>query len=87
MNRQIDFKSLIIGVLVTVCITLAMGASVYQPGPAPESRFKIVARDNHVYVLDSTNGRVWEKFAPNTAGRTSQNFLADKTSSAATDKD
>ena len=87
MNRQVDFKSFIIGVLVMVCITLAMGATRNIVSPSTDSRFQIVARDNHVYVLDSNNGRVWERYAPSTSGRTSQNFHAEKISPDATDRD
>lgn len=86
MNKIVDFKSFVIGVLVTFCITLVMGAAGFT-NISSEGRFQIVARDNHVYVLDSSNGRVWEGFAPSTAGRTSQNFHAEKISPDSTDKD
>ncbi len=85
MNK-IDFKSFIIGVLVTFCITLVMGAADFT-SISSEGRFKIVSRDNHVYVLDSSNGRVWERYSPSTSGRTSQNFHAEKISPDSTDRD
>ncbi len=86
MSKQVDLKSFIIGVLVTFCITLVMG-SAGLPINSSDGRFEIIARDNHVYVLDSTNGRVWESFSPSASGRTSQNFHAEKLSPDATDKD
>ena len=86
MNKKVDFKSLIIGALVTFCIVLVMGAEGFT-SISSEGRFQIVARDNHVYVLDSRNGRVWERYSPSTSGRTSQNFHAEKISPDSTDRD
>ncbi|MBN2589557.1 MAG: hypothetical protein JXA96_06830 [Sedimentisphaerales bacterium] len=71
---------------VTVCITLAMGALWFTSALSGE-RFQIVARDNHVYVFDRSNGRVWERYSPSTSGMTSQNSHAGKISSDSTDKD
>ncbi len=84
MNRQIDFKSLIIGILVTVCIVLAMGAGFSS---ASSGRFQLSLRDNHAYIIDTANGRVWERYAPANQGRTSKNFHAEKISPEATDQD
>ena len=84
MSKQIDFKSLVIGILITVCITLAMGASNY-PGTSSAGRFQIALRDNHAYVLDTVNGRVWERYLPSSQGRTSNSFHAEKLSDDATD--
>ena len=86
MNRQVDLKSFIIGVLVTICITMFMGASGYNRASSG-GRFQIIARDNHAYIIDSDNGRVWERYAPSTTGRTSKNFHAEKISPDATDTD
>jgi hypothetical protein len=86
MNRQIDFKSFIIGILVTVCIVMAMGASRFS-GSGSDGRFQLNVRDNHAYIIDTANGRVWERFAPASQGRTSKNFHAEKISPDATDQD
>ena len=86
MNKQIDFKSFIIGILVTMCIILFMGASRYSSASS-DGRFQIALRDNHAYIIDTENGRVWERYAPSSQGRTSQNFHAEKISPDATDKD
>ena len=85
MNRQIDFKSFLIGILVTVCIALAMGARFSSA--TSEGRFQIAVRDNHAYVIDSTDGRVWERFLPSSQGRTSKNFHSEKISPDSTDRD
>ena len=86
MNRQIDFKSFIIGILITVCIVMAMGASRFSSSTS-EGRFQLAVRDNHAYIIDSVNGRVWERWAPANQGRTSKNFHAEKISSDATDQE
>ena len=85
MNRQIDFKSFLIGILVTVCIALAMGARFSSS--TSEGRFQIAVRDNHAYIIDSANGRAWERYAPSNQGRTSRNFHAEKLSPDSTDQD
>ena len=86
MNKQIDLKSFVIGVLVTICITMFMGASRFNSA-STDGRFQIIARDNHAYVIDTTNGRVWERYAPSTSGRSSSNFHSEKISDSATDRD
>lgn len=86
MDRQIDIKSFIIGILVTVCIVLAMGAARSMVS-GTNGRFEIVVRDNHAYVLDTADGRVWENWAPSNQGRSSKYFKSVKISPDSTDQD
>ena len=86
MNKQIDIKSFIIGILVTICIALIMGAGQVFPA-SNNGRFQIVLRDNHAYVIDSVDGRVWERYLASNQGRTSKSFHSAKISPDATDRD
>jgi hypothetical protein len=71
MNKQIDIKSVVIGILITVCIVLAMGAG-RSPMPAMFGRFQLAAADGQAYIIDTDTGRVWMR----SSGR--QEFCASK---------
>ena len=58
MNKQIDIKSLLIGVLMAVCIVLVMGAG-RSSGPMPYGRFHLVTGESTTYIIDTTTGKVW----------------------------
>ena len=59
MKCQIDLKSLLIGILLTICISMAIGAS--RSSFAPNfGRYQLVAIDHAAYVLDGHTGRVWK---------------------------
>jgi hypothetical protein len=58
MNKQIDIKSLIIGILITVCIVLAMGAG-RSTSPTVLGRFQLVADEGQAYVIDTGTGQAW----------------------------
>ena len=58
MNKQIDIKSVVIGILITVCIVLAMGAG-RPTTPTVLGRFQLMAVEGQAYVIDTGNGQVW----------------------------
>ena len=58
MNKQIDIKSVVIGILITVCIVLAMGAG-RSPMPAMFGRFQLAAADGQAYIIDTDTGQAW----------------------------
>ena len=58
MNKQIDIKSVVIGILITVCIVLAMGAG-RSTMPTVLGRFQLMAVEGQAYVIDSGTGQVW----------------------------
>lgn len=58
MNKQIDIKSVIIGILITVCIVLAMGAG-RSTMPTVLGRFQLMAVEGQAYVIDTDTGQVW----------------------------
>jgi hypothetical protein len=71
MNKQIDIKSVFIGILITVCIVFAMGAGRTSM-PAMFGRFQLVAAENNAYVINTDTGQVLIR----SSGR--QEFCASK---------
>ncbi len=77
MNRYVDFKSFIIGILITICIVLVMG-SVSSSGVIPYGRFQLVIRQGNTttpsgeFVIDTSTGQVWRSVDNR------ENFLAPK---------
>jgi hypothetical protein len=63
MNRnQIDFKSLLIGLLAGVCLMVALGAD----GPSGPGRYQISAYSTGglvggVYIVDTQTGAMWHR--------------------------
>lgn len=58
---KIDIKSLIIGVLITVVVLLALGAS-HSTGSHSCGRYQFAAgENNYAYVIDTSTGQVWSK--------------------------
>ena len=63
MKCQIDLKSLSIGVLLTICVFLGMGAS-RTFFPPNLGRYQLMGADrerDRTYVIDSHTGRVWSR--------------------------
>jgi len=59
MKTQIDLKSVIIGILLTLCVLLAMGASTSLYSEH-HGRYRLTAiGDDNAYIVDSFTGRVW----------------------------
>ena len=58
MNMQIDVKSVVIGILITVCIVLAIGAG-RSSMPAMFGRFQLVAVEDQAYIIDTDTGQAW----------------------------
>ena len=61
MNRQIDLRSVLLGVLLASCVFLAIGSSS-DSTIGRSGRYQAVAQaNNYVYVLDTHSGRIWQK--------------------------
>ncbi len=54
-NRNIEFKSLIIGLLLGLCITLVMGFS----NDSDNGRYQCSADQNQVFIIDTQTGQTW----------------------------
>ena len=63
MNARLDIKSLVIGALIMLCITLTIGASS-RTSPGPSARFQLAlpGEGSHAYIIDTATGQVWEKY-------------------------
>lgn len=52
---SIDFKSLVIGLLLGLCITLVLGASNYNDN----GQYQCSAGGSQVFVIDTQTGQTW----------------------------
>lgn len=82
MKCQIDLKSLLIGILLTVCVFMAIGAS-QSSFPHHFGRYQLMPADPEArtYVIDTHTGRVWYKRSGN------KNFLELDTGAIASAED
>ncbi len=78
MNARLDVKSLVIGALIMLCITLTIGASS-RTSPAANARFQLAlpGEGSNAYVIDTATGMVWEKYP--TPGNSATTFRQSKT--------
>ena len=62
MQCQIELKSLLAGVLLAMCVFMALGAS-QSSFPAHFGRYQLVPADREArtYVIDSRAGRIWSR--------------------------
>ena len=67
MKTQIDTKSMLIGILLTLCCIFALGATT-STNSNSNARFQLAApgEGNNAYIIDTTTGEVWEKYPVNT---------------------
>ena len=77
MNARLDIKSLVIGALIMLCITLTIGAS-NRTNPAVHARFQLAlpGEGGNAFVIDTATGRIWEKHP--TAGSNAAQFRQPK---------
>lgn len=76
MKTPYDLKSFLIGVVLTVFVVLTLGAAKDE---SPQvGRFRVETNRNHVFVIDTVSGQVWEKYVKSTGGATSENFAEPK---------
>ena len=82
MKTTIDPKSVLLGAMAAVVLGCAFGAGDsagrdHRADPAI-SRFQINSNEQHVFVLDTATGQVWENYLPPNQGSTSSNFMEPK---------
>jgi len=67
------------GVAATVIVALSVGAGAVAPQTqAPVCRFTMKMNENHVYILDTATGMVWESYMISSSGGTDEGFKANK---------
>lgn len=76
MKETFNFRSLLIGVVLTMLLFVALGA-VNNPATQVD-RFQIRTNNAHVFVIDTVTGQVWEKFVHDGGGTTSKDFSNSK---------
>jgi hypothetical protein len=67
MIKNVDTKSLVIGLLIAFLVVLASGAVQNRAGGESVGRFQLVAseRSDEAYVIDTATGQVWEELDGN----------------------
>lgn len=55
-DRNIDFKSLVIGLMLCLCIILALGSSKDNNN----GRYQCCADEGYVFILDTQTGHTWK---------------------------
>ena len=76
MKPTCDFKSFLIGVLFTTLVVLTLGATKDKSHRV--GRFRVETNRNHVFIVDTMTGQVWEKYLRVSEGTTSEEFAESK---------
>jgi hypothetical protein len=60
--KKIDIKSLLVGMILGVCVLLALGAATGKQ--ADIGRYQVACPDSSsaCFVIDTTTGQVWQRF-------------------------
>ena len=75
MNNKIDRKSIFVGLLFGVVVTLVVGAAL----PSNQvGRYQISGAGNHAIILDTVSGQAWQVYLPATEGSTDGDFFKVK---------
>ncbi len=76
MKTAYDLKSFLVGAVLTALAVFTLGATRDE---SPQvGRFRAETNRNHVFVIDTVTGQVWEKYVKSTGGATSENFTEPK---------
>jgi hypothetical protein len=65
MNTRIDIKSALIGLLLGIMATVAIGAS----SPRMVGRYQLTGVGNHGLIIDTTSGKIWSGYFPPNSGQ------------------
>ena len=72
---RIHLPSLLAGIAAAFALASLLAAD----RPAVRmGRFELEATPNHVFVLDTDTGRVWQKFVTDNTGQSDQDFALPK---------
>ena len=84
MKTQLDIRSMLIGILLTICCIFALGAA-RSTNPALNARFQLVCpgEGSNAFVIDTSTGQVWAKYSGN---RNTNNFLTPKIGNTVTEE-
>lgn len=76
MNSKIDFKSALLGLVLGVMATAAIGAATISP--AQVGRYQISGTGNQGLVLDTVTGQVWSAYFSSHGGLGQKGFFEPK---------
>jgi hypothetical protein len=67
--KKIDIKSLLVGMILGVCVLLALGAATGKQ--ADIGRYQVACPDNPntCFVIDTTTGQLWQRRSTNSKGK------------------
>ena len=75
LDMRFHFSSVLLGFASAVGLLMLLGAG----RPVEEfGRFDLEATSNHVFVIDRTTGKVWEKYVTEGGGQSDQDFALPK---------
>jgi len=75
MKKQMDIKSVLIGLLAGIGAMLAMGASSSAP---TVGRYQVGGTASQGFVIDTMTGQVWTRFTPSGSGTSDNDFALSK---------
>ena len=75
MNAKIDVKSALLGLVLGMIATVAIGAA---SSPGQVGRYQIGGTSNRGFVIDSVTGRVWSSYFGSSVGTSDKNFFQPK---------
>lgn len=76
MKATCDFKSFLTGVFLTILGILTLGTTKNESRQV--GRFRIGTNRNHVFIVDTMTGQMWEKYGRVSEGTTGENFTGPK---------
>ena len=73
MKAVFDLRSFLIGAVLVTLVFLVLGAA--RGDSRQVGRFRIETNEEHVFVVDTVTGQVWEKSVVGGHGARSQDFM------------
>ena len=76
MKKNIEIKSVLIGVFIGIVAMVAMGASSSQTSAV--GRYQLGGTASHGLLIDTVTGQVWSKYFAQSGGRSDPDFAKPK---------
>ena len=59
MKATFDFKSALVGAIVTLALVVAVGAGNGTANSPPKARYQMQLNESNAIVIDTINGQTW----------------------------
>ena len=77
MKTPLDTKSVCVGLLLGVLITVSIAATANSNAlSGPVGRYQIEASEHRTHIIDTVTGQIWSNSSPNNSG--SRDFYGPK---------